>query len=80
MIWGVMIKLDSGHVLPAYKKEHINYDRFLPHLVGFINDEDSIVVDIGANYGDTLAALAISNSNLTYICIEVCIDSYDYLY
>ena len=74
-----MIKLDSGHALPTYKKEHINYDRFLPHLVGFINDENSIVVDIGANYGDTMAALAISNSNLTYICIEADIDFYDYL-
>lgn len=76
---GVMIKLDSGHALPTYKEKHINYDRFLPHLVSCINDEDSIVVDIGANYGDTMAALAISNSNLTYICIEADIDFYDYL-
>lgn len=63
------ITLPPGHMLPEYKRHHPNYDRFLPHLVQHLNDAE-LVVDIGANVGDTLAAMFHANKNLRYICIE----------
>jgi FkbM family methyltransferase len=63
------ISLPPDHMLPEYQRSHPNYDRFLPHLVKHLNDSD-IVIDIGANVGDTLAAMYQANRNLRYICIE----------
>jgi len=45
------------------------YDRFLPYLAKHLPPGSS-VVDVGANCGDTLAALVCANSSLRYICIE----------
>lgn len=65
----INIKLPADHLLPTYQKKHKNYDRFLPHLAKHLNQND-IVIDIGANCGDTLAAMCDSNPALQYICIE----------
>lgn len=64
-----LIALPAYHLLPLYQKQHSLYDRFLPHLVAFL-EEDSVVVDVGANCGDTLAAMLNTNRALNYICIE----------
>jgi FkbM family methyltransferase len=55
--------------LPDYQRIHPKYDRFLPHLVKYIAESDT-VIDIGANVGDTLAGMAEQNATASYICIE----------
>lgn len=63
------IYLPPEHKLPAYQSRHVKYDRFLPHLAAYI-EPGSTVIDVGANVGDTLAAMADRNKNLKYVCIE----------
>ena len=63
------IELPATHLLPQYQSKHPKYDRFLPHLVQYVDQSDTIV-DIGANVGDTLAALVERNPSASYICIE----------
>lgn len=65
----VRIVLPPGHALPNYLRRHPRYDRFLPHLAHFL-EVGSTVVDVGANCGDTLAAMACTNPKLRYLCIE----------
>lgn len=63
------IELPADHLLPVYQREHPLYDRFLPHLATFL-PANSTVIDVGANCGDTLAAMFQHNGNLNYLCIE----------
>jgi FkbM family methyltransferase len=63
------IMLPPGHALPDYQLANQKYDKFLPHLVSFLNNSD-VVVDVGANVGDTLAGMVSANANLSYVCIE----------
>jgi len=72
------IQLPANHMLPVYKQHHKLYDSFLPHLVSFFNNGD-VVVDVGANCGDSLAAMVTENPRLNYICIEPDDDFYRYL-
>src|SRR5574340_220037 len=60
------ILLPADHLLPDYQQSHKLYDRFLPHLVNYIEPK-ATVIDVGANCGDTLAAMYESNKSLTYI-------------
>ena len=61
------IDLPSGHTLPQYQKEYRLYDRFLPHLAKYLSGD---VIDIGANVGATMAAMACANSKLEFLCVE----------
>jgi len=63
------IALPADHLLPAYQKQHKLYDRFLPHLSKYLEPK-ATVIDVGANCGDTLAAMYEANRHLNYICIE----------
>ncbi|MDE1949409.1 MAG: FkbM family methyltransferase [Burkholderiales bacterium] len=63
------IVLPADHKLPEYQRRHPRYDRFLPHLARFVPD-DSTVIDVGANCGDTVAAMAGANPRPHYLCIE----------
>ncbi len=63
------IQLPADHLLPLYQKTHRLYDRFLPYLVKNI-PPGTTVIDVGANCGDTLAAMYDANPRLTYVCIE----------
>ena len=63
------IKIDFTHKLPDYQNANPLYDKFLPHLVKYL-PEKSVVIDVGANVGDTLAGMAGSNDKLEYLCIE----------
>jgi FkbM family methyltransferase len=65
----IPIKIDHTHLLPDYERDFPHYDRFLSHLVKYL-ENNSVVVDIGANVGDTLIKMASSNDRLEYICIE----------
>jgi len=72
------IKIPANHLLPEYQQTCPKYDRFLPHLVKYFNASDTIV-DIGANVGDTLAAMVEKNAASNYICIEPDDSFYRYL-
>jgi FkbM family methyltransferase len=72
------IELPAGHMLPIYQQSHPKYDHFLPHLGKYLIDSD-VVIDIGANVGDTLAGMVEQNPTLSYICIEPDYDFYHFL-
>lgn len=74
----IAIKLPSEHLLPVYQSEHKLYDRFLPHLAKYLTPGD-LIIDVGANCGDTLAAMANANPELDFICVEPDSDFYAYL-
>jgi len=61
--------MPADHQLGEYQRRHRLYDRFLPHLASYL-PVGSAVVDVGANCGDTLAAMATTQPNLHYVCIE----------
>lgn len=63
------IKLPPGHLLKYYKKFNPRYDGLLPQLVRTFGESD-VVIDVGANVGDSLAAMISKNSKCRYICIE----------
>lgn len=72
------IALPADHLLLHYQSKHPNYDRFLPHLAGHLDDLD-LVIDVGANVGDTLAAMYDANPMLRYVCVEPDMDFYSLL-
>lgn len=65
----VEIELSPGHALPLYQKEHPFYDRFLPYLCARLEGGD-VVVDIGANVGDTAAAIVSAKGDLRVVSVE----------
>lgn len=64
------IKLDVPPFfdLPDIQKQHRMYDRFLPVLVRHLNKK-SLIVDIGANIGDSVAAM-FQNCENSILAIE----------
>lgn len=72
------IELPADHMLPVYQRAHPKYDRFLPHLAKYLMNSD-VVIDIGANVGDTLAGMVEQNPALSYICIEADTSFYQFL-
>jgi FkbM family methyltransferase len=63
------IRLPADHLLPFYQSLHGTYDKFLPHLVRYL-EPNATVIDVGANCGDTLAGMYDANDRLSYICVE----------
>jgi FkbM family methyltransferase len=55
-IGSVSIELPAGHRLPEYQEAVPLYDRFVPLLAERLSGPD-LIVDVGANVGDTVAAL-----------------------
>lgn len=72
------IMLDYTSKLPDYQNSFPFYDRFLPHFAKYLS-LNSIVIDIGANVGDTVVSMINSNLNLKYICIEADKHFFSYL-
>jgi FkbM family methyltransferase len=68
-IYGYTIDIDYSHLLPDYQNKHPRYDRFLPYFVNYL-PEKSVVIDVGANVGDTLVGMVANNQNIEYLCIE----------
>jgi FkbM family methyltransferase len=66
---GLSIALPAGHMLPHFQTVHRDYDRFLPHLARYL-PAGAMVIDVGANCGDTLAAMHVANPALRFTCIE----------
>jgi FkbM family methyltransferase len=65
----VEIVLPPGHKLPEYQRLYPHYDRFLPHLARLL-PRGGTIVDVGANVGDTLAAMAAAAPQASYLCVE----------
>jgi FkbM family methyltransferase len=63
------IRLPADHLLPFYQSMYGTYDRFLPHLVRYL-EPTATIIDVGANCGDTLAGMYDANDRLSYICVE----------
>ena len=63
------IILPPGHLLSLYESIYPKYDRFLPTIIGKIK-ENEVIIDIGANIGDTLFRLLNTNTRPYYYCIE----------
>ena len=66
---GVKLWLPPEHLLPFYQAKFPLYDRFLPFLACELPTK-SIVIDVGANVGDTSVPLFDANPSLTFMCIE----------
>jgi len=66
---GVELWLPPEHLLPLYQAKFPLYDRFLPFLA-FSLPTKSIVIDVGANVGDTSVPLFDANPSLRFLCIE----------
>lgn len=55
---GTTIDLGKGHNLPFFQKNYKMYDKFIPCLGELTKKKrGKIIIDIGANVGDTLAAM-----------------------
>lgn len=65
----VSLILPPGHLLPRYQMVHKLYDKFLPFLCSYMG-KGELVVDVGANCGDTFALMYNSNPDLSFVCIE----------
>lgn len=61
------IVIPSSSNLPRNQKKHPLYDRFLPVLASHLTS--GTVIDVGANIGDTLVAMAQNCSN-SFVCVE----------
>lgn len=59
------INIPHNHPLPQYQKSNRLYDRFLPVLVKNLNS-DRIIIDVGANVGDTTIAMIQNCKNPIY--------------
>lgn len=65
----VRLELPAEHCLPEYQAAYPLYDRFLPRLAARLAPGDA-VVDVGANVGDSLAALLAGQGALNLLAIE----------
>ncbi|MGH7655756.1 MAG: FkbM family methyltransferase [Gemmatimonadaceae bacterium] len=63
------VDLPPDHLLPSMLRAYPRYDRFLPHLAKYL-DQGDVVLDVGANCGDTLAAMCSANPALSFVCVE----------
>jgi len=72
------IILPFNHSLPQYQRSFPKYDKILPIISKYISNNKTII-DVGANVGDSLAAMVDSNSRSTYLCIEPEDEFYTYL-
>ena len=72
------IILPPGHLLSLYESVYPKYDKFLPTVIGKIK-ENEVIIDIGANIGDTLFRLLNINTRPYYYCIEADNFFFEYL-
>jgi FkbM family methyltransferase len=70
--------LPPEHLLPIYKQKNRLYDQFLPVLANRL-PKNSIVVDVGANIGDSCKGMYSSNSCLSFVCVEPDAKFFEYL-
>lgn len=72
-VGGTTLVLPLSHQLPAYRAVHPHYDAFLPAFVGALAERlvrAPVLVDVGANVGDTMALVAARVPRLRALCVE----------
>jgi FkbM family methyltransferase len=64
--------MNLSHMLPIYQANHVLYDTALPRIVKYINSikKNILIVDVGANIGDTAALLQAALPSVKIICVE----------
>ena len=65
-------KLNMGkkkHTLSLTQKQNPMYDRFIPFLAGLTVESKGLIIDVGANVGDSIAGM-ITETNSDFIAIE----------
>jgi FkbM family methyltransferase len=67
-VGGLPLEIPRDHMLPQFQEQHPLYDRFLP-FIGSAAPEGSWIVDVGANVGDTVAAL-VPETKASILAIE----------
>ena len=75
---GNVININYTHRLPDYQLDYPYYDKFIQYIIKEIPN-DSIVIDVGANVGDSFAAMVGSNHKVEYLCIEASKEFYNQL-
>lgn len=78
-VHGRELAMPLSHALPLYLAAHPNYDSLPARLSEYLTgrDEDLIGIDIGANIGDTIAAMFRANTR--FLAIEPSQKYQDYL-
>lgn len=66
---GLTISTPPGHRLKEYQEVHPRYDKFLGELASVLPPQ-SVVIDVGANVGDSLALMGAYNPGLKFLCVE----------
>lgn len=66
---GVSIVLPPDHLLPLFQLEHPMHERLIPLVAGYL-EPGELVIDVGANCGDSMALMHEQNPDLRYVCIE----------
>lgn len=75
----IIITLPYSHKLPVYQQQFKLYDKKLIEIVTIVEKHvGGSCMDIGANVGDTAAAIRAS-SDISLICIEGDLDFFQYL-
>ncbi|MGO4707975.1 FkbM family methyltransferase [Chryseobacterium sp. 2TAF14] len=59
--------LKNNHMIEKYQAQFPLYDRFLPYFCSFF---DGLIIDIGANIGDTSIAIFSQNDNCFIVGVE----------
>ena len=75
---GFEMDMGEGHTLSLTQKYNPMYDRFVPYLASLAENEDEWIVDIGANVGDTTAAM-IKHTKAKILCVEPTVKFYELL-
>ncbi len=70
--------IDYIHRMPDYRQDHKLYNKFLPHIIKYL-EPNTVIVDIGSNVGDTLVEMINSTTNFDFVCIEANEKTYQYL-
>lgn len=63
------LRLPGDHALADYQRDYPTYDAFLPFVAARMPAE-ALVIDVGANCGDTFVAMAAANPALDFVCVE----------
>lgn len=64
-----IISIPPNFALPTLQKNLKLYDRFLPVLAKNINSTNQLIIDVGANIGDTTIAMMQQCKN-SFLCVE----------
>lgn len=59
--------LKNNHMLESYQAQYPLYDRFLPYFCSFF---EGLIIDIGANVGDTSVSIFDQNDKCTIVGVE----------